>query len=193
MALSEPWSIKSRAHICTVTEAHFTDEESFYTALFPDPESSGYIRKDFSLSGWDDRSEADQTPFSFWQSTYLVPVKTEEVQVSNESPEDLLRRLITEDEDHTENARYILAIMLERKKLLKEADSQTVSDGIIRIYEQRKTGEVFIIKDPNIALADISKVQDEIAQLLENGGRQITTEEVEGNEEKSSESNSIQN
>ncbi|MGJ8676352.1 MAG: hypothetical protein ACSHX0_02415 [Akkermansiaceae bacterium] len=179
MALTEPWSIKSRAHICTVTELHFTDGESFYTAIFPDPNSSGYLRKDFSLSGWEQRSEIHLAPFSFWQSIYHAPVKVEATQVTSESPEDLLRRLITEDEDHTENARYILAIMLERKKLLKEADSQTISDGIIRIYEHRKTGEVFIIKDPNIALADIASVQDQVSQLLENGGRQIEAETVE--------------
>ena len=125
MALHEPWSIKSRAHACSITEEKFTDGESFHTAIFPDPESSGYLRKDFCTEAWNDRpSDADQ-PFSSWTSIYHVPVKEEEVQVTDESPEDLLRRLIEEDEEHTENARYILAIMLERKKQLVEADSST--------------------------------------------------------------------
>ena len=185
MALNEPWSIKSRAHVCAVTERHFTDGESFYTALFPDPESSGYLRKDFSLDSWESRAIEDQNPFSFWQSVYHAPVKNEEVEVSAESPEDLLRRLVEEDEDHTENVRYILAVMLERKKQLKEADTQFVSDGIIRIYEQRKTGDVFIIKDPNIPLSEIDNVQQEIADLLESGGRKATPDEVTPDEDES--------
>lgn len=171
MALNEPWSIKSRAHVCAATERHFEDGESFYTAIFPDPESSGYLRKDFSLEAWENRPDGDDAPFSFWQSTYHAPVKEEKVEVTEESPEDLLRRLIEEDEEHTENARYILAVMLERKKLLVEADNQTVNDGIIRIYEHRKTGDVFIVKDPNIPLDEVEKVQEEITILLENGGR----------------------
>ena len=187
MALNEPWSIKSRAHVCAVTEIHFTDGESFYTALFPDPESSGYLRKDFSLGAWENRSEDDPRPFSHWQSTYRVPAKEDQVEITEESPEDLLRRLIEEDQEHTENARYILAIMLERKKLLVEADSQPVASGIIRIYEHRKTGDVFIVKDPNIALDQVQQVQDEVTLLLENGGRLPEPEEQEPEEQVSEE------
>jgi len=177
MALNEPWSIKSRAHACSVTEKKFDDGESFYTALFPDPESSGYLRKDFSEEAWKNRGDDDEKPFSFWGSVYQAPVKEEEVEVTEESPEDLLRRLVEEDEEHTENARYILAVMLERKKLLVEADSQPTSTGIIRIYEHRKTGDVFIVKDPNIPLSEIENVQQEVADLLENGGKKPEPEE----------------
>jgi len=177
MALNEPWSIKSRAHVCAVTEQHFTDGESFYTALFPDPESSGYLRKDFSVKAWENRPSDAEPPFSFWKSTYHAPVKEEKVEVTTESPETLLRRLIEEDLEHTENVRYILAVMLERKKLLREVDTQPVSDGIIRIYEHRKTGDVFIVKDPNIPLSDVEKIQEEVSTLLENGGRKEEPQE----------------
>ena len=171
MALHEPWSIKSRAHVCAVSERHFEDGESFCTAIFPDPESSGYLRKDFSADAWEQRGEDGAVPFSFWQSVYRAPVKEEQVEITEESPEDLLRRLIEEDEEHTENVRYILAIMLERKKQLVEVDNQPTATGIIRIYEHRKSGDVFIVKDPNIPLSEVEKVQDEVAILLENGGR----------------------
>lgn len=181
MALHETWSIKSRAHACSITERKFADGESFYTAIFPDPESSGYLRKDFSHEAWADRAPDDQKPFSSWTSVYHVPVKAEEVQVTDESPEALLRRLIEEDEEHTENARYILAIMLERKKQLVEADSQPTASGIIRIYEQRKTGDVFIVKDPNIPLDDIEGIQEEVSELLEHGGRKPEPKNQEPN------------
>jgi hypothetical protein len=171
MTLHEPWSIKSRAHCCATTERHFEDGEPFYTAIFPDPESSGYLRKDFSVEAWEKRGEDEGQPFSFWQSTYHAPVHEEEVEVTEESPEDLLRRLIEEDEEHTENARYILAVMLERKKQLKEADNQPTATGIIRIYEHRKSGDVFIVKDPNIPLDEVEKVQNEVTLLLEHGGK----------------------
>ncbi|BDS06061.1 hypothetical protein NT6N_11010 [Oceaniferula spumae] len=190
MALNEPWSIKSRAHACSVTEKKFVDGEAFYTALFPDPESSGYLRKDFSKEAWEKRTDEDQSPFSFWGSIYHAPVKEEEVEVTEESPEDLLRRLGEEDEEHTENVRYILAVMLERKKLLVEADSQPTPTGIIRIYEHRKTGDVFIVKDPNIPLSEIDSIQQEISDLLESGGRKVEeTQESEDGDQESSEEN----
>lgn len=182
MALHEPWSIKSRSHSCSVSERKFTDGESFYTAIFPDPESSGYLRKDFGKEAWEDRGTDEDPPFSFWTSVYHVPVKEEEVQVTDESPEALLRRLIEEDLEHTENARYILAIMLERKKQLVEADSQPTASGIIRIYEHRKSGDVFIVKDPNIPLSEIENIQNEVSELLEHGGRKPEEPEDESPE-----------
>ena len=187
MALNEPWSIKSRAHVCVVTERHFEDGESFCTAIFPDPESSGYLRKDFSTEAWEQRGDDELTPFSYWQSIYRAPVKEEQVEVTEESPDDLLRRLIEEDEEHTENVRYILAVMLERKKQLVEVDNQPTATGIIRIYEHRKSGDVFIVKDPNIPLSEVESVQDEVSTMLETGGR-IPEPEITADAQQASES-----
>jgi hypothetical protein len=99
--------------------------------------------------------------------------------VEKENAEELLKRLVEEDEDHTENVRYILAVMLERQKLLRETDTQRTPNGILRVYEHRKTGEVFIIKDPDIPLSKIDDVQGEIILLLEGGGRYPEPEVVE--------------
>lgn len=165
----ESWHIKAREHQCSVTEVPFEDGEEFYTALLPDPESSGYLRKDFSRKGWNEHEAAAETEaFSVWKSHYKAPVSEEKaVVMEKESAETLLQRLIEEDADHTENTRYILAVMLERQKLLKETDSQPTPTGILRIYEHRKTGEVYIVKDPNIPLSEVEAVQIEVMEMLD--------------------------
>lgn len=173
MALPESWHIRSRARTCAATEKAFEDGESIVTALFPDPESSGYLRKDFALDAWQSRDQdaADQ-PFSFWKAVYQIPVSGEKPDAfKKENPEDLLRRLVEEEEEHTENVRYILAVMLERKKVLRETDAQHTPSGILRVYEHRKLGDVFIVRDPNLPLDRIDEVQQEIFELLESGGR----------------------
>jgi hypothetical protein len=86
------------------------------------------------------------------------------------SAEEILRRLVDEDKEHTENTRYILAVMLERQKLLRETDNQRTPNGILRVYEHRKTGEVYLIRDPDIPLAEVEAVQNEVIVLLENNG-----------------------
>lgn len=170
MALSEAWSIKARAHQCAITEVKFEDQQEFYTAIFPDPESSGYLRMDFSIEAWKDRPDEFKEPFSFWKNTYEVSVVEEKPEVvTKESAEELLSRLIEEDQEHTENARYILAVMLERKKLLRETDKQPTPNGILRIYEHRKSGEIYIVLDPNIPLEEVENVQKEVSELLDGG------------------------
>ena len=65
------------------------------------------------------------------------------------------------------NARYILAVMLERKKLLKEIETRRGEDGSrLRIYEHTKTGEVFIVPDPQLRMDQIADVQGQVAGLL---------------------------
>ncbi len=199
MALAESWHVRSRSRECTATQRPFEDEEAIVTALFPDPESSGYLRRDFCIDAWEARGEDDEAPFSFWRSSYHLPdSETKEDPIKQLSPEELLERLIEEDQEHTENTRYILAVMLERKKLLRETDSQEMPNGIMRVYEHRKTGEVYLVRDPNIPLEEVEKVQEEVFVLLDNNGKlpepepepepeaeaaEAPTEESEGEEE----------
>jgi len=172
MALQESWHVRARARTCAATGHPFTDGEAIVTALFPDPESSGYLRRDYSLEAWQGRASEDEPPFSFWRNTYSAPVDHSEEDAARKlSAEELLTRLVEEEEDHTENTRYILAVMLERQRVLRETDHQRTPDGIIRVYENRKTGDVFIVRDPNIPLEEVEAVQNEVILLLENNGR----------------------
>jgi len=62
---------------------------------------------------------------------------------------------------------YVLAVMLERSKILVERDAKEQPDRtIIRIYEHRRTGESFIVLDPRIRLENLGDVQSEVVALL---------------------------
>ena len=172
MALAEPWHVRSRSRECAATQRAFTDAETIVTALYPDPESSGYLRRDFCLEAWKNLPADAEKPFSFWKTTFSAPATGETTDHTERlSPEELLIRLVEEDQDHTENTRYVLAVMLERQKLLRETDHQRTPNGILRVYEHRKTGEIYLIRDPDIPLAQVEAVQNEVFLLLENNGR----------------------
>ncbi len=173
MAHAESWHVRSRSRECAATRRAFTDGETIVTALYPDPESSGYLRRDLCLEAWEQLPADAPRPFSFWKTSFAAPAgnaQGEEV-AGKLSPEEILHRLVEEDEDHTENTRYILAVMLERRKLLRETDHQRCANGILRVYEHRKTGEVYLIRDPDIPLAQVESIQNEVIVLLENNGR----------------------
>lgn len=166
MAITENWNIRSRSHACHHTGIPFTEGETFYTALFDDPQSEELIRRDFSLSGWDE-ARAAATPFSFWKSVYEAPISNAKPEVvEKETAETLLRRLIEEDNPGTENTRYILAVMLERKKQLRQTATRETDDATFLIYEQPKSGEVYIIRDPELKLDQVEAVQREVSLML---------------------------
>jgi len=182
MAFNDTWNIKGRSPFCSITERKFEDGESFYAAIFDAPEGEeGFVRRDFSIEAWKDHEKQSDAakPFSFWKSTYEAPVREEkEESVRKEDAESLLRRLVEEDEAHTENARFILAVMLERKKILKQTDSQRIGETKLLIYEHRKTGDVLIIADPQIPLDQVENVQEEVADLLAGGKAAAAAEKL---------------
>jgi hypothetical protein len=169
MPINENWNIRSRSHTCEQSGAAFADGETFYTALFEDPKTDELIRRDYSVESWEALRE-EVRPFSFWKSVYEAPRHEEKPEVmEKESAEGLLRRLIEEDNPGTENTRYILAVMLERKRILKQTATRETEDANFLIYEHPKSGEVYIVRDPELRLDQVEAVQREVALLLGYG------------------------
>ena len=89
--------------------------------------------------------------------------------IHKDTAETLLRKLIEQNDPRYAPAGYILAVMLERKRVLKVKE-QIVSDGKrVFIYEQPGTGDVFTIADPDLRLDQLEAVQRDVAALLEHG------------------------
>jgi hypothetical protein len=162
-AMLSEWQIKSRSHSCARTQARFSNGEVIYTLLFR--EGPDFRREDISEAAWLSRPETVE-PFSFWKSTYEDPPPAPPEPLPKESVEAHLRQLIQEDQPEKINARYILALMLERKKTLKQVDVRENGDERILIYEHAKTGEVFLILDPRLQLDQIDAVQNEVYAFL---------------------------
>ncbi len=165
--MTQEWTIQSRAEKCAATDEPFQDGEYFYTLLFDDKD--GLRREDLTEAAWKARNDNIQ-PFSFWRSKFEVPPPAAPETLGKQTAEDLLRRYMQADTAQLAAARYLLAVMLERKKLLKEVESKTTADGqLTRIYEHTKTGEVFVIPDPQLRLDQIEQVLQEVASLLGPG------------------------
>ena len=89
--------------------------------------------------------------------------------IRKDTAESLLRKLIELNDPKYIPAGYILAVMLERKRLLKVKE-QVVRDGHrVFIYEQPGTGDIFTIVDPALQLNQLEQVQRDVADLLEHG------------------------
>lgn len=158
--MQSDWEIKSRAQSCARTGREFADGESFYTLLFR--ESDGFRREDISEQAWAERNDNIQ-PFSFWRSKYEPPPPAAPEPLPKDDAESLLRRLITEQNPACANARYILALMLERKRILRPVDSQ---DDDVLVYEHALSGETLVISNPRLSFDQIPAVQREVSELL---------------------------
>jgi hypothetical protein len=158
--MQSEWEIKSRAHVCARSEKEFFEGEYFYTLLFR--EGDGFRREDVCEEVWENRNE-NIRPFSFWRSKYEAPPPPAPETLPKDDAEGLLRRLIAEQQPDTLNARYILTVMLERKRVLRPVESE---DDDVLVYEHLATGDTFVIANPHLSLEQIPAVQAEVSELL---------------------------
>jgi hypothetical protein len=161
--LNEEWSIQHRSETCAATGRPFEEGENFYTLLFRD--GDGFRRQDLSEEAWGKRNENLQ-PFSFWRSRYEPPSPPPPEPLPKENAEELFRRLVSAGNSANANACYVLAAMLERKRLLKQIQTEDRDRGRVLIYEHVKTGDVFVVPDPQLLLDELEDVQREVAGLM---------------------------
>ncbi len=178
MALQK-WKINAPARECAVTGKAFAPEEDFTSFLFSDDSAEGEMRRvDVSEEALEDYDrEHGDAAFSQWKSRYKRGVAAADedsaeaaTQAEGEDAEEALRRLCEEDEAHTRHSRYVLAVFLERKKRLKQVDRRKPdpaadSDPLI-IYEHRKTGEVFVISEPEMDMEQLEAARQNLADYL---------------------------
>jgi hypothetical protein len=165
------WNLQSRAHACQGCHKPFADKEPYHTLLIE--EKQQYQRLDICQACWEAQyreGASDRKGFiSQWQGIYQSPPAAPPEPIQKESAESLLRKLIeTNDPEHGPVC-YILAVMLERKRLLKIKEQVQREGHRIFIYEQPRTGDIFTITDPNLQLNQLEEVQRAVADLLAHG------------------------
>lgn len=162
--MAQEWDIKPRGSGCSGCQKPFEDRQPCVSALVFGEQ--GYVRGDYCAVCWE-TAEKMAAPYSTWRGVFRKPAPPPEDPLKKETAESLLRRLIQDGEPETHNVRFILAVMLERKRLLVERDAKLQEDGsLIRIYEHRRTGETFVINDPRLGLDQIEAVQQEVMAML---------------------------
>ncbi len=127
------------------------------------PSTPGTSSAEASLEKSLKNDEAQPIPFSLWRSKYELPPPPPPEALKKDDAEGMLRHFLASNDPQHLKASYILALMLERKKILKPLASPEPST---LLYEHTKTGETFIITDPHLSLENLSTVQQEVVELL---------------------------
>jgi hypothetical protein len=160
----QDWDIKPRGQECHGCKTAFDDHQRCHSVLEFGQE--GYSRGDYCGKCWEEKAKVPSR-FSAWSGIFKKPPPAAEEPLKKENAEELLRRLMETEDPSKRNVIYILAIMLERKRILVEKDVKTRDDGVmIRVYEHKKTGETFLVPDPRLGFDQLTMVQQEVADML---------------------------
>jgi hypothetical protein len=165
------WNIQSRATACEACAQPFADKQPYHTLLY-DEHGEHLRRMDICDACWQsqfsDGAREKKGFVSHWKGIFEVPPPVTEA-IQKETAETLLRKIIEQGDPRHAPAAYILAVMLERKRLLKVKEQIKRDGQRIFVYEHSKTGDIFTIADPMLHLGQLEQVQHDVAQLLEHG------------------------
>jgi hypothetical protein len=169
--LMNEWNIQSRSRVCQACGKGFGDEQPYHTVLLE--EKQQYHRLDICPDCWNAsyREGASERKgfISQWQGVYHAPAAAQVDAIQKESAESLLRKLMEAGDPTHGPVCYILAVMLERKRILKVKEQIHSDSGRVFIYEHAKSGDMFTIADPNLQLDQLEQVQRDTARLLAHG------------------------
>ena len=163
--MNAEWNIRACADQCTACGRKFADRERLMSRLCFT--SDGYQREDYCAACWPAAGASGAGSVSAWSAKWLAPAPKAPEPLKRETAESLLRELMETDDPAKRNVIFILAVMLERRRILAEKEVQVQPDGRkIRVYEHKQTGESFVVPDPGLRLREIESVQREVLELL---------------------------
>jgi hypothetical protein len=163
------WNIQSRAHACEICGTAFADKQTYHTVLF---DEAPLLRRSDICAACFDKTNDQRGRAGFisqWQGTYEAPPAQPVDPIQKDTAETLLRKLVELNDPRYAPAAYILAVMLERKRLLKVKEQLTRDGKRVFVYEHPKSGDIFAITDPDLHLDQLQEVQHDVAHLLEHG------------------------
>ncbi len=167
---------------CARTESPLKEGDAFYTVLYED--GDGFRREDYCESAWDD---PPTDAYCWFRSR--VPVRDEKpkqrVFVDDTILIEFFKRLAGDDKPIRRQFRFVLALILMRKRLLKY--EQTRMDGADEIWQMRfpKQQKLHDVINPHLQDDEIEAVSRELGQVLhaDMGDFDESSEGETGNDE----------
>lgn len=157
----EEWSISKTQGQCFGTGKAIGPGEEYFSALVETDE--GLQRQDFCIEFWErNRPEV----FCFWKTRQSLPDEKKKIFVDDEMLMTFFDRLANEAEPERISFRFVLALILMRKRKLKY-DSSRNEDGK-EIWRLKLVGQdSFVdVTDPLLSEEQIEQLTSQIGQIL---------------------------
>jgi len=162
------WASLKRAKRCLGCGHDFADGEGYFSMIFMGGEA--IAREDYCASCRERVEPGKRERYiSYWQGRFkAAPPRQREEPIAKSTVERLLRKYLNAQDPSHVNFRYILALMMERKKRLVPRD-RVIEPGTgksIIVYELPDSGESFFIEDPGLGIHQAKEVQKQVRDLL---------------------------
>lgn len=175
------WKIKKTGPHCEQCNLEFQQGVAYYSALtqvlekhIEEPGKESRLGDEFNRSDFCEACFQSARPaevYYYWKTTLAQPETTAPRKTRTVMDVDhvleFFKRLEGESAQQKVAFRYILALILARKKLLQTSERRTDSEGRpVQVYREKSGGGEHVVVEPELTAEEISGLSDELGVLL---------------------------
>ncbi len=158
----EQWEIQKALGQCYATGTEFEPGDEYFAALVQTQQ--GLERRDYSVEYWE---QNNPEVYCFWKSRMATGNKKKKMFVDDEMLMSFFDRLKDEKEQEKLNFRFVLMLILMRKRILKYDSSDITEDGT-EIWHLKVTGQdrTVDVVNPDLTEDMIEQISAQMSQIL---------------------------
>lgn len=155
------YQIQANTRVCAATGRELRPGEKCYTALLD--ELGKFVRQDFSLEGW---QGPPPNAFGFWLSRIPSAEDNRRPRFDDDLLLDCCQRLEGETEPARINFRYIVALLLMRRKRLRFEEARHEAGHEVLLLRCVRTRALYQVINPGLSEDELAAVQLEVFKVL---------------------------
>ena len=168
------WNVTRGGLICAACATALAPGQPCFGALVENTQpligsASPFARLDFCEPCWSQgkRPESPQVMFTFWKTAVPLPTAKKKLFVDDAVLVDLFARLQDKSDPRDVRFRFVLALILMRKRLLRYEGTQTLdAGGDVWKMIPRGADQPVSVVDPHLTPEQISEVSGQLSQIL---------------------------
>jgi hypothetical protein len=155
------YQIQPNTRRCFLTNRELRPGEKFYSVLLD--EQGQFVRHDYSIEAWQGPPEG---AFSFWAGRVPAPDQSKRPRIDDEMLVECFTRLEGLADPGRINFRYVVALLLMRRKRLKFESTHTeAGHEVIRLRDAHGGAEYEVV-NPGLTDDEMASVQEEVLKVL---------------------------
>lgn len=168
------YPISRSAPKCSATGRDFAPGEPIVAALVESPGSDELQRQDFAVDAWTQGARPAGRLFASWRATHQPAESKRKLLLGDDELLDLFEQLAEAVEPRQIAFRYVLALLLVRRRILIYEGAADLSSGpVIRVRIKRPGGAAANVDEPILDVADPKLDDQTIAGVIEQLGEVV--------------------
>lgn len=160
--MTAAFEIQGPSRQCAASGRELKPGDRIFSVLAED--AGKFVRIDYAADAW---TGPPAGAIAYWSGRIPASDRPKKPTFNDALLVDCFNHLQGAIEPERVNFRYVVTLLLMRRKRLKFEDSQRRPDGTtVLIVRDAKSGATWEVADPKLNEAEITRVQDEVFRLL---------------------------